>query len=188
MKLRLAYGWALSLIGVWIAVAVAGHQPLWAAQPGALLRRFGAVDGAHFTVADTWCLIASQWLHVKFAHMLLNAAVVAAVGQAAERRAGLSGLAVGLIGGTLGQAAILWLDPHAPISGASQASFALCGFVLTQMRLKSFGWWAAVAGLASGLALDLFVSDQGGLTPGHLAGLLFGLTAGVVARARKTAN
>ena len=175
----LAYVWALSLIVVWGAVAAALKQPLWVTQSSKDLMAFGAVRGIDFNWTEAWRLVASQWLHVKFPHMLLNAAIIAIVGRAVEMRAGPVVLAAaGIIGGALGQLAVLWLQPQDIISGASQAAFALCAFVLANARLKSLAWPAAIVGIVIGLALDSVIGGHLQLKPGHLVGGLFGLAAG----------
>jgi len=191
-KAWLACAWAVSLIVVWGTVAVALKQPLLATQPSKDLMAFGAARGADFKVTEAWRLVVSQWLHVKFPHMLLNAAIIAVVGRAVEVRAGpIVLMATGVIGGALGQLAVLWLQPQDVISGASQAAFALCAFVLPNARIKSFAWPAAVVGIVIGLALDSVVGGHLQLKPGHLVGGLFGLAAGFtykIAAARQTVD
>jgi len=181
----LAYSWAVSLIIVWGAVAVALKQPLWVTQDSRDLVAFGALKGADFRPGEAWRLLASQWLHVKPPHMLLNAVIIAIVGRAVEARTGaLALLAVGLVGGTLGQLAAVYGEPTEFISGASQATFAMCGFVLLAARIKSYAWASALVGVLSGLTLDVVVSGHGAFKPGHLVGLIFGLVVGLVWRSR----
>lgn len=115
--------------------------------------------------------------------MLLNVLVIALVGRAAEARVGgwLAPL-VGVVGGTIGQFAIVCLDPQAFISGASQAYMALCGLTLITARVRSFGWGAALIATLVGIGLDVFVSGHGMPKVGHLVGLGVGFASGMVIR------
>ncbi|CAH2409617.1 membrane hypothetical protein [Mesorhizobium escarrei] len=118
-KVPASWIWATSVVLAWVVVATSLGQPQQSSQD---LVGFGAIKGEDFSVAQTWRLLASQWLHVKFLHMLFNALVIASVGQAAEARFGWrAALAVGLIGGTLAQLVTVYTLPNAFISGASQA-------------------------------------------------------------------
>jgi membrane associated rhomboid family serine protease len=54
----------------------------------AVLLRDGALDGATLAAGEWWRLLTSQALHVKLAHLLLNAVGLAIVGTALERRIG----------------------------------------------------------------------------------------------------
>lgn len=178
--------WAGSIVLVWLLVAASLGQWPWAQQRSQDLVAFGAIKGQDFTVSQAWRLLASQWLHVKFPHMLFNALVIAVVGQAAEARLGRVGaVAVGLAGGTLAQFVTVLLLPDAFISGASQAYLSLCGLVLVAGARRSCGWWMAIAATFVGLALDLFVSGYGAVKPGHLTGLAFGLVAGIALSQRR---
>jgi len=182
-KVRVSWIWAGSVILAWVAVATSLGQPLWAQQSSQELVAFGAMKGENFSLSQAWRLLGSQWLHVKFLHMLFNALMIAAVGQAAEARFGwATALAVGLIGGTLAQLVTVYFLPDAFISGASQAYLALCGLVLVAGPVRSFGWWMAIVGVFVGVGLDLLVSSHGALKPGHVAGLTFGLASGVALR------
>ncbi|WP_254018472.1 rhomboid family intramembrane serine protease [Mesorhizobium escarrei] len=175
--------WAIGVILAWVVVATSLGQPLWAQQSSQDLVAFGAIKGENFSFPQTWRLLASQWLHVKFPHMLFNALMIASVGQAAEARFGWrTALAVGLIGGTLAQLVTVYSLPDAFISGASQAYLVLCGLVLVTGAIRSFGWWMAIAGVLVGVGLDLFVSSDGAIKPGHLTGLAFGLVSGIALR------
>jgi membrane associated rhomboid family serine protease len=179
----LAFAWAASLVLVWIAVALALKQPLLAEQHSHDLVRFGAFKGGAFQGRDPLRLLASQWLHVKFAHMLSNAVIIAVVGRAAAIRNGvLTPLAVGLLGGALGEVTAAVADPQAFVSGASQAAVTLCGLVLLTARIKSFDWAAAAVGTLFAFALDVFVSGHGQFKPGHIVSLIFGLMCGLVWR------
>ncbi|MDO9607353.1 MAG: rhomboid family intramembrane serine protease [Brevundimonas sp.] len=173
--------WAASLILVWIAVAVHLGQPLWMRQHSIDLTAYGTFEGRTLTLENGWKLLASQWLHVKFPHMVLNAVIIGLVGSALTRR--LSWplvLALGLIGGAFGQLASALVQPDAYVSGASQAYLTLCATALVVLGRKSVGWWSAVVGVAVSVALDLFVSGHEGVKPGHIVPFAIGLIVGGV--------
>lgn len=171
--------WAASLVLVWIGVALSLNQPLWAQQHSIALTAFGAFEGQTLTLGDAWKLVASQWLHVKFPHMLFNALIIGLVGTALSRRiAWPAALALGVFGGACGQLAAAILQPEAYISGASQAYLALCGAALILLPWRSVGFGAAVVGTLVGAGLDLFVADHGGIKPGHWIPFLVGAMAG----------
>lgn len=176
--------WAASILLAWILVATALHQPIWVQQHSRDLVAFGAIKGADFSTDQAWRLVASQWLHVKPQHMLLNALIIGGVGLATEKRLGRALPAiVGLAGGTLGQLAAVLTEPQAFISGASQAYLALCGLALVTDRIERR--WLAWIGLAVALVLDIFVSGHGMVKPGHLVGLAIGLAAGGLLRLKR---
>ena len=173
--------WAASIVLVWVVVAVDLGQPLWMRQHSIALTAYGAFEGRTLTWGDSWKLLASQWLHVKFPHMLFNAAIIGLVGAALTRR--LSWplvLALGLSGGACGQLAAALLQPGAYISGASQAYLALCGTALVAMNRKTVGWWAAFVGVVVSIGLDVFVSGHAGIKPGHIVPFVVGLMVGGV--------
>lgn len=171
--------WAASLVLVWIGVALSLNQPLWAQQHSIALTAFGAFEGQTLTFGDAWKLVVSQWLHVKFPHMLFNALIIGLVGTALSRRMAWPwALALGVFGGACGQLAAAILQPEAYISGASQAYLALCGAALILLPWRSVGFGAAVVGTLVGAGLDLFVADHGGIKPGHWIPFLIGAIAG----------
>ncbi len=176
--------WAVSLLVVWCAAAFALHQPLGAQQSSRELLDFGVIKGEYFSWKQSWKLIASQWLHVKAPHMLLNALVIGGVGLAAEARWGrvLPGT-IALAGGTLSQALLVFLEPEAFLSGASQAYMALCGFVIVAGRIGRAGLGLAWAGVLIGFAIDLLVSDHGQIKVGHAFPCVFGIAAGLLVKA-----
>ncbi|MFZ5668164.1 MAG: rhomboid family intramembrane serine protease [Pseudomonadota bacterium] len=171
---------------VWSAVAVAlGQSPL-TSQHSRDLVAFGAFKGADLDLADGWRLVASQWLHVKAPHMLLNAMVIGVVGTSSEARHGrILPALMALVGGCVGQFASAIEDPTAFVSGASQAYLALCGFALVAGGMRWPGVATAVIGVAIAVALDLFVAAHGGIKPGHFWALVFGVAAGTVVRFRR---
>ena len=173
--------WAASIVLVWIAVAVDLGQPLWMRQHSIDLTAYGAFEGRTFTAGHGWKLLASQWLHVKFPHMLFNAAILGLVGAALTQRMNwVSVLTLGLIGGACGQLASALAQPQAYVSGASQAYLGLCATALLVLGRKSVGWWAAVVGIAVSVALDLFLSGHEGIKPGHFVPFVIGLIVGGV--------
>ncbi len=173
--------WAASIVIVWIVVAADLGQPLWGRQHSIALTAYGAFEGRTLTVADSWKLLASQWLHVKLAHMLFNVAVIGLVGASmTQRMAWWLVLALGLVGGACGQLAAALAQPDAYVSGASQAYLALCGMGLLVMDRKSVGWRTAVVGIVVSIGLDLFVSAHGGVKPGHFVPFVIGLIVGGV--------
>ncbi|MDQ1153841.1 rhomboid family intramembrane serine protease [Brevundimonas sp. SORGH_AS_0993] len=175
----IVWAWAASIVLVWIAVAVDLGQPLWMRQHSIALTAYGAFEGRTLTLADSWKLLASQWLHVKFAHMLFNVAVISLVGAALTRRlAWWLVMTLGLLGGACGQLLAALAQPDSYISGASQAYLALCGTGLLVLDRKSVGWCSAVVGVAVSIGLDVFVSAHAGVKPGHFVPFVIGLIAG----------
>ena len=182
------WGWSISIVLVWALIAVDLQQPLTMRQHSIDLMAYGAFRGRDFQLADLWKLLASQWLHVKFPHMLFNALIIGLVGAALLQRLTLSGtLALGLLGGAAGQVAATVFQPDAYVSGASQAYLALCGAAIVVLPRRSLGWGAALVGIGVAVILDLFVSGYASVKPGHVAPLLIGLALGaaLIFRARR---
>ncbi|PTS75090.1 hypothetical protein DBR17_16265 [Sphingomonas sp. HMWF008] len=177
--------WAVSLVVVWCAIAFALHQSVWAQQSSRDLMVFGAIKGEYFDWTQGWKLVASQWLHVKAPHMLLNAFVIGGVGLAVEARWGrvLPGI-IALIGGTLTQALLVILEPHEFISGASQAYMVLCGFALFAGGVRRVGLGLAWIGLLISIAIDVYISSHGQIKVGHAFPMILGIAAGVLAKAQ----
>ncbi|WP_395945641.1 rhomboid family intramembrane serine protease [Brevundimonas sp.] len=173
--------WAASIVLVWGVVAFDLGQPLWMRQHSIALTAYGAFEGQTLTVKDSWKLLASQRLHVKFPHMLFNAVIIGSVGSALTRRSAWPFvLVLGLIGGACGQLAAALVQPDAYVSGASQAYLALCGAALVLLERRSIGWWLSVLGVAVSVALDLFVSSHAAIKPGHFVPFVIGLIVGGV--------
>lgn len=173
------WAWAASILLVWVMVAVSLGQPIWQQQHSRDLTTYGVFLGETLTIGDSWKLLASQWLHVKFPHMLFNVAVIGVVGAGLTRHLSASlVLSIALIGGAVGQFTAAVLQPEAYISGASQAYLALCGAGLLILPRRSVGFGAALLGVLVSVALDVFVSDHAGIKPGHLASFVIGLIAG----------
>lgn len=171
--------WAISIVLVWFCVALSLDQPLFMRQHSRDLVAFGAFKASDLTGASAWKLIASQWLHVKFPHVLFNALVIGIVGTALSRLyAWPYVLALGILGGAVGQYMPVVFQPDAYVSGASQAYLALCGMGVVVLARRSVGWWTALVGILVGSALDLFVAKHGGVKSGHIVPLAIGLTVG----------
>lgn len=182
-RLPWSWLWALSIVIVWLGVSYALGQPIPMQQHSLDLVRFGAFKGSDFGLEDLWRLLASQWLHVKFPHMLFNALIIGLVGQAlSEQFCASVMIGAGMIGGAAGQLAGALVMPDAYISGASQAYLALAGLALLTLSQPSVGWWAALVGTSVAVGLDLFVRGQGGVKIGHLVPFALGLLTGVVLR------
>lgn len=187
---RVAWVWAASIIAMWLVVALHLSQPVWRMQHSRDLVAFGAARGFDFTIADSWRLLASQWLHVSFPHMLFNAAMIGLVGQAVERRHGwLVMVLVGIAGGALAQLSTILMQPDGYVSGASQAYLALCGLALPTIRARSVKWWTALLGVSAAILLDIVVSSHGAPKVGHLVGFALGsATALLIRMATRRAN
>jgi membrane associated rhomboid family serine protease len=179
--------WSASIIIVWFVVAhLLGQQPFHY-QPSQKLTRFGALLGQDLVPAEAWRLVASQWLHVHFGHMLFNALIIAIVGAPLARRiGGARVLFLGLAGGTLAQAVTAIVYPQAYFSGASQAYLVLCGLSLLLLPLRSreyrIAFGVAVLGIAAAAALDLLVSESHAIKAGHFVGVIFGAAVGALLR------
>lgn len=164
-------------------MAIVLHQSVWAQQGSRDLVVFGVIRGEDFDWTQGWKLVASQWLHVKAPHILLNAFIIGGVGLAAEKGWGrvLPGV-IALTGGTLSQALLAILEPHEFLSGASQAYMALCGFALVAGRIGRVGLVLALAGMLIGIAIDVVVSGHGQIKVGHAFPIIFGICSGLIAK------
>lgn len=151
----------------------------------ALLLRDGALDGATLAAGEWWRLLSSQALHVKLAHMLLNAVGLAIVGTALERRIGWWRLlSVALAGGAIGQLTSALAYPTLVSSGASQAALALVaalGVDVARQRIRrdaclDISGWIGIVGatlyLCISLALDLSAAHT--IKVGHSAAFVAG--------------
>lgn len=184
-----AWLWAASIVLVWFLASARLGQNFASPQSSRDLLPFGVFKGEELGFAIAWKLVASQWLHVKFPHMLFNALVIGVVGASLERRAPAAAVfALGVFGGALGQWIGALAHPDLFFSGASQAYLALCGIALVAGRRFGAGWWTAAAATLVAAGLDLFVSGHGALKLGHVTGFVFGLAAGAVMRLRLTAR
>lgn len=167
---------AAAIVVSWCLAAVSFDQPLLAVQRSRLLLEIGAVNGELFRSQGWWRLIASQFLHVHFPHMLFNALCVLVVGSLIERRHGWLPLAIiYFVGGSIGQVASVVSYPGLVSSGASQALMALCGAAVP-MGLTRREKLLVVAILAVQIALDVRVAQT--VKAGHVFGFLGGLVVG----------
>jgi rhomboid protease GluP len=170
---RMAALLAAAIVLAWCLSAYALNQPLFAVQTSKALMPLGAANGDLLSTGEWWRIVTSQFLHVRFLHMLFNAACIALVGAAIEQRWGWWKLAlIYLAGGSVGQLASVVAYPGLVSSGASQALMALCAaafVVRTGRRLRVF----VVCILAVQVALDLHVAQ--GIKAGHGFGFLGGL-------------
>ena len=176
----LALIWGLSIVGIWVFMAIKLGQPIWKTQASQDLAMYGAFKGRDLSLENGWRLFASQWLHVKFPHMMLNAVLISLLGTGLHNRtsAGFV-LLVGLGGGAVGQYFSALAYPSAFISGASQAYLALAGAMILLVNRKQAGWWIAAAGTGIAVALDVFVSSHGTIKIGHSTAFATGLIAAV---------
>lgn len=167
----------LAIAAAWLLVAMHLHQSVLAVQKSSQLMQLGAINGAALERGEWWRLLASQFMHVHFMHMLFNLCGVLVLAVAIERAAGSMALALTyVIGGTVGQYFSVLLNPELVSSGASQAMMALCAFALLGYRRFAMARHAVLlAGVlvAIQFALDLYVS--GGIKPGHSFGFAAGL-------------
>ena len=183
MRIRASHVLAASIILAWIASAAVLKQSITADQRSSALIALGAADSSIFESHQWWRLLTSQWLHVKFRHMLFNIAGVLIAGAYVERRSNWAfAAATYLAGGALGQFASLYADTSDIASGASQAALALCGAAMALSlgaRSKSTLWWAALVILLVQVGLDLKVAHT--VKIGHAVGLATGFAAGLAA-------
>ena len=178
-RLPIAWVWGSSVVAVWVLIALHLEQPLSRLQHSQNLVAYGAFKGENLAPADAWRLVASQWLHVHFPHMLFNALMIAILGQALQRETSAwAMLLIGLGGGAVGQYFSAVAYPSSFISGASQAYLALCGSILLLFSRSQPAWWIAVLGTVTAAALDLFVSSHGAIKIGHLAAFVAGIAGG----------
>ncbi len=176
----LALIWGLSIVGIWVFLAIKLGQPIWKTQVSQDLAMYGAFKGRDLSLENGWRLFASQWLHVKFPHMMLNAVLISLLGTGLHTRTSAGCvLLVGLGGGAVGQYFSALAYPSAFISGASQAYLALAGATIMLVNPKRADWWVAVAGTGIAVALDVFVSSHGTIKIGHSTAFATGLIAAV---------
>lgn len=182
----LALIWGLSIVGVWTFLAIKLGQPIFKTQASQDLAMYGAFKGRELSLENGWRLLASQWFHVKFLHMMLNAALISLLGTALHNRTSAGCvLLVGLGGGAVGQYFSAIAYPSAFISGASQAYLALAGATIVLVDRKRADWWVAVAGVVIAVALDVFVSSHGTIKVGHSTAFATGLIAAAIICARE---
>ena len=167
---------SISIIFAWIASAIALDQSLFATQRSSQLLGIGALNGELLRTEGWWRLLASQYLHVHFPHMIFNAFGVLLIGSVVERSGGLFDLAiVYFLGGSVGQLVSVISYPELVSSGASQALMALCGAAVLVCRAR-VGYITATAVLAVQLVLDISAAHK--IKAGHGWGLVAGVLLG----------
>ena len=182
-----AWVWAFSLLAAWMLIAWQLDQSIFRSQRSQDLVAYGAFKGENLTAADAWRLVASQWLHVEFLHMLFNALVIALLGQALQRRTSIGVMVlIGIGGGAVGQYFSAVASPSSYVSGASQAYLALGGATLLLFIRSNAAWWMAVVATMVAAALDLFVGSHGAIKVGHAAAFVAGISGGasIIAKQR----
>jgi rhomboid protease GluP len=168
----------------WCAVAWFYHLPLFTAQNSILLLRVGAVNGALLSAGQWWRIIASQFLHVHFLHLLFNMLALLLLGSVLEREFGSLQLVVLYLGsGIIGQLAGVIAAPLLVSSGASQAVMGLAGgmFVLLLRRPQRRALWLVLVSVI-GIQVALDLISSGGIKVGHLAGFCAGIVTCFVCR------
>src|SRR6188768_133808 len=85
---------SISIILAWIASAIALDQSLFATQRSSQLLGIGALNGELFRTEGWWRLLASQYVHAHFPHMIFNALGVLLIGSVVERSGGRFDLAI----------------------------------------------------------------------------------------------
>lgn len=183
IRIRISHVLATSIVLAWVVSALQLGQPILAGQKSSALLALGAADSSVWRSHQWWRLLSSQWLHVKFLHMLFNALGVLVAGVYVERRTHWAfAAAVYLVGGVLGQIASVYLDPSQVASGASQAMLALCATAMALSARRegrdAYGWAVLIIIMAQ-LGLDLKAAHT--VKIGHTVGLVLGLAAGFAA-------
>jgi rhomboid protease GluP len=175
--------WALIALN---AAAFAGEMLAGAGDDPATLYRLGAVFSPGFTVADSWRLLASTFLHFGPVHLIMNLAALATLGPYLERALGRRrNLFVYLLSGTLGAASVLLFSRPVLLVGASGSIMGVLGGTLAVLlrgwrqenaRPASRRLMGIVAIFALQVVFDL-TTPQVSFTV-HVAGMLIGcLTA-----------
>lgn len=179
----------VTILGAWVISAFYHDLSIFETQKSRLLITFGAANGESLLAGDYWKLITSQFVHVRFPHMLFNVAVIYCIGAALEEKYGPSiFLLAYFLSGTVGQYASVTSYPLLVTSGASQA---LCGIVGSFLVLtlftehkKKFALYLALVFVLVQIFLDVYFSGKikAGHYMGFLSGVLFGLIYGVRTR------
>ncbi len=173
-----------AIIVVWSFIALSLDQDITETQRSPLLLQYGAVTGENIDDGEYWKLVASQFTHVKFLHMLANVIFIFLLGRAIEKEFGAFVVtSVYLLSGTLGQFASVTSYPELVSSGASQALCGLAGFLLIFSKrlltthVTTFIILAAFVLIQVGLDLYFAGYLKAGHTVGLVSGILFGFLA-----------
>lgn len=171
------------LYSVAVAFSVTGH--LFGTVSIPQLETYGAINFSHLRNLELWRLVASQLIHAKQMHMLYNVLSLAILGMFLEHylRA-IKFFALWFIAGSIGTLISTFegTPPWNLGTGASQAVLGIAAFgvVLAQKGASPSRWlWAVLAAsLIPAFALDFF--SAGYPKPGHIAGALIGVIAGII--------
>jgi membrane associated rhomboid family serine protease len=186
-------------VAVWVAIVATGGSrstlvDRLALTPRGFTRNF--VDGTSQTVAGVadgapWQLVTSMFTHVSPVHIGFNMLVLWTLGPQLELAVGrVRFLAVYLLSGLAGSAAVMWLSPvHVSTLGASGAIFGMLGALLVMTvkvhgDVRSIATWIAVNFVLTFLVAN--ISWQGHVG-GFLGGLLVGAAVVYAPRRRRAA-
>jgi membrane associated rhomboid family serine protease len=168
--LILATGWGSSQLIDRLALTPVGG--FFRGSDGTLVQVTGVADGA------PWQLFTSMFTHVAIWHIGFNMLVLWTLGPQLELAVGrLRFLAIYLVSGLAGSAAVMWLAPeHVTTLGASGAIFGMLGALLV-IAVKVHG---DVRGIATWIGINFVITF---LVPnvswqGHLGGFVGGLLVG----------
>lgn len=175
----------------WLAVAWGYNLHLFATQHSTRLLRVGALNGELLRAGEWWRIIASQFLHVYFLHLVFNMVSLLLLGTILEREIGsLRFAAVYLISGSIGQLVGVMAAPELVTSGASQAVMGIAGATaFLMLRRRDAGRLSLVITLAViGITVGLDLVAAARIKPGHLAGLSAGAGLGWILSQRVEIN
>jgi membrane associated rhomboid family serine protease len=173
-------------VAVWIAILVTNRNSgrlvdLLALRPSSTFQ--GVVFQQVHSVAqgDYWQLVTSMFTHVALWHIGFNMLVLWVLGPQLELAVGrIRYLAIYLISGLAGSAAVMWLSvPYVQTLGASGAIFGLMGALLV-IAVKVHG---DIRGIATWIGVNLVLTFVLGASiswQGHLGGLAGGVLTGAV--------
>lgn len=192
MPVRPIITWLLIALNLfaWFAVASFFHLPPVATQSSELLLRAGALNGELLRAGEWWRVLTSQFLHVYFAHLILNMLFLFLLGGPLERELGSLRFALlYLAGGAAGQIASVLAAPALATSGASQALMGLAGCALVgTLRLRKKTLVRIILPLvviSVQAAIDLIVAHM--VKAGHAAGFCAGAILGYILEGRDKA-
>ncbi|MDQ3816786.1 MAG: rhomboid family intramembrane serine protease [Acidobacteriota bacterium] len=174
----------------WFAVASFFHLPPAATQSSELLLQAGAVNGELLRAGEWWRVLTSQFLHVYFAHLILNMLFLFLLGGIWERELGSFRFALLYLGsGAAGQIASVLAAPALVTSGASQALMGLAGCALVRtlrLRKETSARIIIPLGVISVQAtIDLIAAHT--IKAGHAAGFCAGAILGYILEGRDKA-
>jgi membrane associated rhomboid family serine protease len=172
-------------VAVWIAILATGRGSsslvdVLALRPSSTFQ--GVVFPVHSVASgDYWQLVTSMFTHVALWHIGFNMLVLWVLGPQLELAVGrLRYLAIYLVSGLAGSAAVMWLSPTETLTlGASGAIFGLMGALLV-IAVKVHG---DVRGIATWIGLNFVLTlfFIGNVSwQGHLGGLIGGVLSGAV--------